>query len=155
MRTTTLLANLRHFPWRRLLIALFAVPAILVGLLAVHVLADSGMTEASAPHASSTHPGDAAPAQSPEHAMVPAVSTNNSGSDCGGECGPSHDMPSHDTLSMICVLALLISVLLLIPPLILTRWEQLRRDILALITKAAALAPPTPPSLHVLSISRT
>lgn len=144
MRTTTLFTHLRNFPSRRLVIALFAVPAILLGLLAMHVLANGGMTEASSPHASS-------PAHSPEQSMAMAVSSDSqSPAYCGGECGPNHNM-----LSMICVLALLISVLLLVPPLILTRWQELRRDILALIAKTAALAPPDPPSLHALSISRT
>ncbi len=149
MRTTTLFTHLRNFPSRRLVIALFAVPAILLGLLAMHVLANGGMTEASSPHASS-------PAHSPEQSMAMAVSSDSqSPAYCGGECGPNHNMPNHDMLSMICVLALLISVLLLVPPLILTRWQELRRDILALIAKTAALAPPDPPSLHALSISRT
>ena len=70
--------------------------------------------------------------------------------DCGGFCGPSHDM-----LGMICVLALLVTVVLLSLHLILIRWEELRRIVTTLAANAAALAPPAPPSLHVLSISRT
>jgi hypothetical protein len=140
-----------------LAIALIAVPAILIGLLAMHVLTNGGVTEASTPHASTTHTRDAAPAQSPEHAtastLIPIDNPMSGG--CGGECAPNHGMPSHDMLSMICVLALLITLVLLIPQLTLTRWEQLRRALLALIAKAASLAPPSPPSLHVLSISRT
>jgi hypothetical protein len=66
-------------------------------------------------------------------------------------CGPI----GHDMLTMICVLALLITVVLLTLHLILLRWEELRRFVSGLAVKAAALAPLQPPSLHILSISRT
>jgi hypothetical protein len=58
-------------------------------------------------------------------------------------------------LGMICVLALLVTVVLLSLHLTLIRWEELRRIVPELVAKAAALTPPPPPSLHVLSISRT
>ena len=70
--------------------------------------------------------------------------------DCGGLCGATHDM-----LGMICVLALLVTLVLIALRLVLIRWEDLRRVIGELAAKAAAVAPPTPPSLLVLSISRT
>lgn len=157
MKAVTLLTHLRSSPSRRLVIALFAVPTILLGLLAMHVLANGGMSQASASLTSITQTSDGASAQSPESSMAFSVGSDrpSPADDCGGGCGPSHDMPSHEMLGMICVLALLISVLLLMPPLILSRWDQLQRALLAQITKAAAVAPPTPPSLHVLSISRT
>lgn len=152
MSGSTLLTRLRSSRWRRLAIALFAVPAILIGLLAMHVLTNDGMTDSSASHATSSHATDSALAHSEEPAVAAAM---NPGAwvpdeDCGGLCGPGHDM-----LSMICVLALLVTIVLLTLHLVLSRWEELRRVLLALIAKAVALAPPTPPSLYVLSISRT
>ena len=153
MSDTVLLARLRRSPWRRLVIALFAVPAILVGLLAMHALTTDGMTDAGVSVASATH-------HATSQALVPldataAMMASNPGTptpaeDCGGMCGPGHEM-----LGMICVLALLVTVVLFTLQLILNGWQPLKRIAVAIAATAAALAPPPPPSLHVLSISRT
>lgn len=152
MTGSTLLARLRRSRWRRLAIALFAVPAILIGLLAMHVLTTGGMSEPAAPQPMSAHASDSALVHSPDAEMASVLGAGMPApaEDCGGLCGPSHEM-----LGMICVLALLVTVVLLTLHLILIRWEQMRRTVTALAAKAAALAPPAPPSLHVLSISRT
>lgn len=152
MTGSTLLTRLRISRWRRLAIALFAVPAILVGLLAMHVLATSSMSESGAAHVISGHPSDTALVHGADVGMTSAMSPGMPvpAEDCGGPCGPSHDM-----LGMICVLALLVTMVLLTLHLILIRGEELRRIVTALVAKAAALAPPAPPSLHFLSISRT
>lgn len=149
MAGNVLFARLRSSRGRRVMIALFAVPAILIGLLAMHVLTTTGIGDSPtsssampAHHPTTGTPSDEFAATSPG---MPASSE-----DCGGMCGPSHDM-----LGMVCVLALLATVILLSLHLVLIRWEQLRRFVHALPAKAAALAPPVPPSLHVLSISRT
>jgi len=149
MAGIVLFARLRSSRGRRVMIALFAVPAILVGLLAMHVLTTTGMSNSptssgamAAHHLTTGTLTDESVATSPGM-PVPTE-------DCGGLCGPSHDM-----LGMICVLALLAAVILLSLHLVLIRWEQLRRFVHALPAKAAALAPPAPPSLHILSISRT
>jgi hypothetical protein len=149
---SALLTLLRSSRWRRLAIALFGVPAILVGLLAMHVLTTGGMSESGASHAMSDHTADAALVHSPEAGMASAISPSAPApaEDCGGLCGPSHGM-----LGMICVLAFLVTIVLLTLHLILIRWGELRRIVTALAAKAAALAPPAPPSLLVLSISRT
>lgn len=70
--------------------------------------------------------------------------------DCGGVC-----MPSHDMLGIFCVLALLAGVILFALHPALTGWPTLTRILRPLRLTVAALAPPNPPSLHVLSISRT
>ena len=152
MRGRTFLARLRVPPWRRLVIALVAVPAILVGLLAMHVLANGGMSESGSPRAITAHTAMAELAHSAEAAMAtaPDPSMPLPAGDCGGMCGPSHDM-----LGMICVLALLATVVLLAAHLVLIRWEELRRVVATLLANASAMAPLEPPSLHVLSISRT
>lgn len=149
MAGTALLARLRRSPGQRLVIALFAVPAILIGLLAMHVLTADGMSDTSASVVMPTHHMGTAPTDMEQAIPVsPAMPALPEG--CGGPCGPDHDM-----LGMICVLALLVTVVLLTLHLVMIRWEELRRVITTLAAKAATLAPPTPPSLHVLSISQT
>ena len=127
--------------WKRLAIILLAVPAILVGLLAMHVLT-TGASHAPNAHESASHVsiavGESATARSHE--------TTN----CDGVCGPEHDM-----LGMACILALLITALVLTVHLTLLRWGSARAVADTIMARIAALAPPQPPSLLVLSISRT
>lgn len=152
MTGNILLTRLRSSPWRRLAIALFAVPAILIGLLAMHVLVTGSMSESGASHPMGALMADTAQVHDSDAGVIPAMSPNRPGpaGDCGGLC-----MPSHDMLGMICVLALLVTVVLLTLHLVLVRWEELRRIVATLTAKAAALVRSAPPSLHVLSISRT
>lgn len=153
MTGSTVLSRLRSSRWRRLAIALFAVPAILIGLLAMHVLTTGGMSESGAPHAMGAQTTDTAVAlHGANEVMAPALSPDmpTPAGDCGSLCGPTHEM-----LGMLCVLALMVTIVLLTLHLVLIRWEELRRIVPALVARAAALAPPAPPSLHVLSISRT
>jgi hypothetical protein len=63
--------------------------------------------------------------------------------------------PTYEVVAMACVLALLVTVVLLTAHMIVTSRTFLRQILVALAAKAAALAPPAPPSLYVLSISRT
>lgn len=153
MRGNVLLARLRNSRGRRLAIALLAVPAILVGLLAMHVLTTDGMSDAGMPVASATHHDHAEASHRADATMAAMASTPGApapAEDCGGMCGPGHEM-----LGMICGLALLITVVLITLQLILTGWQPLKRMAVAIAATAAALAPLPPPSLHVLSISRT
>lgn len=142
----TFLVALRASTRGRLALALFAVPAILVGLLAMHVLTTGNMTDTADHHSSVS----LAAAAGDDMAMVPNPGTGSLADDCGGVC-----MPSHDMLGMMCVLALLAGAILFALQLALTGWPTLTRILRPLHLRAAALAPPTPPSLHVLSISRT
>ncbi|MGV3714040.1 DUF6153 family protein [Pseudolysinimonas sp.] len=155
MTDSILLARLRSSRWRRLAFALIAVPAIVVGLLAMHVLAASGMGSAGASYPVSEHTSDVVPMHEAPLVQGAQEAAANPGvpapaEDCGGMCGPSRDM-----IGMICVLALLVTMVLLTVHLTLIRWERLRRAGTALVAQATSLSPPTPPSLHVLSISRT
>lgn len=153
MRGNVLLARLRSSPWRRLAIGLLAVPAILVGLLAMHVLTTDGMSDAGISAATASH-HDHAEAPPPANATTVGMTSTPAApapaEDCGGMCGPGHEM-----LGMICGLALLITVVLITLQLILTGWQPLKRMAVTIAATAAALAPLPPPSLHVLSISRT
>lgn len=141
-------------PRRRLAIALFAVPAILVGVLAMNLLTATGMSDHGTNPASAAH-------QASDTAFVHVVSADAAmlapipsapalAEVCGALCGPSHVM-----FEMVCVLALLVTVVLFTVRLIPTGGQPLKRVLSALVAKAASLAPPPPPSLHVLSISRT
>lgn len=121
---------------RRIFLVVVAVPAIIVGLLAMHFLA--GADEVS-------------PAT-----MTMSVGTT-SGSvaapiDCGLSCITSSDM----TMTMTCVLALLVTVIVLtVLSALIRRDRDLFLELVSLWrARIASLPPPIPPSLHVLSISR-
>ena len=58
-------------------------------------------------------------------------------------------------LGTACILALLLTALLLTVHLTVLRWGFPRAVANAIMARVAALAPPHPPSLLVLSISRT
>ncbi len=155
MRNSVVPARLRRSPGRRLAVALFAVPAILVGLLGMHVLTTGGMGEPMAAAISAIHAAAAAPFSADRTDMAmgevsPPAPAPLPLDNCCGLCGPRHGM-----LGMACVLALLVALVLLTLHLVLAGWQPLGRHAAALLAKAAALAPPSPPSLHVLSISRT
>ena len=143
---TALLSALNNFRPGRLAVALFAVPAILIGLLGMHVLTTGSTSEAQDHHSSvmlaSTVASDVA--------MVLSPGTASQIDTCGTAC-----MPSHDMLGMMCVLALLAGAILLHLQFVLTGWPGFTRILGAAQLKAASVAPPAPPSLHVLSISRT
>lgn len=153
MTGDSVLSRLRMFRWQRLTMAVFALPAILIGVIAMHVLSNDGMAESAAAHATGSGPMIAS---GPVHgadegiasAQGPGLPAPAEG--CEGLCGPGHAM-----LGMICVLALLVTSVLLTLRLMLVRCADVRRMVRSLAANAAALAPPTPPSLHVLSISRT
>lgn len=156
MRSSIALARLRRSPRRRPAVALFAIPAVLIGLLAMHVLTTDGMSQPGAAAVSITqHATEAAPNPADSTAMAmravgaPAPAPLPA-ADCCGQRGPSHTM-----LGTACVLALLVTPVLLTPHLVLASWQPLRRVIPALVAKVAALVSPLPPSLDVLSISRT
>ncbi|CAN5212015.1 hypothetical protein BH11ACT2_BH11ACT2_01660 [soil metagenome] len=147
---TALLSRLRSSFSHRWFVVVFAVPAILIGLLAMHVLTAGSMNEApmaSPSIVSVAHHSDAAATPA---GMGTAPSLEKSAGDCGGPC-----MPSHDMFNMLCVLALLATVILFAARLLLSSWPVLMSVLSKLHRKAVSLAPPLPPSLHVLSISRT
>jgi quinol-cytochrome oxidoreductase complex cytochrome b subunit len=129
-----------------LALALLAVPAILIGLLAMHFVTTGNMSEANPSQSSVSM---AAPASS-DLTMGASSPTSTIVHDFVGA-----SMPSHDMLGVMCILALVAGVIFLGMPLLGSGWAHLRRILTAVQLTAGALAPPTPPSLHVLSISRT
>jgi hypothetical protein len=137
--------------WHRIVLVLLAVPAILFGLLAMHGITTSSMGGSQTPMAV---PDQATGMVMHAVGSITLVAMNSDSplraQNCEGACGPDHAM-----LGMACVLALLFTVLLFALHPVLSRREGIRRKISALAAKVSTLAPPTPPSLHCLSISRT
>jgi ABC-type tungstate transport system substrate-binding protein len=85
----TLFARARSKTWQRVLMALVAVPALLIGLLAMHVMAASG--DPSGQHSMMATTNAMAP---------PALSATSiiSAEACAQICVPVHDMgPAHET----------------------------------------------------------
>ena len=145
----SLLAALHASSRSRLALALFAVPAILIGLVAMHVLTTGNMT------ATATHHSSAAAVTTTGTAMTVMTSpaTDRPAGECGGACTPS--MPVHEMLGTLCVLAVLAGMILLALQALLTGWPGRLGAFAILKLIARALAPPAAPSLHALSISRT
>jgi len=128
---------------RTVLLPLFAVAALLLGLLAMHSL-NLDSAHASMPAAGTAH--------TEAHLTMPATTGEHTGG-CSNDCAPEHSM-----LTMACVLALLVGSVLLGAAVIRTIRSTPTRWLLTHIEglpSLAALAPPKPPSLLVLSISRT
>ena len=133
-----------------MLLIFFGIAAILVGLLAMHALTSDtsdtsvGRTAQTSESAMLTMGGTAV-------ALSESASSGMSvSSGCSGACDLGHEM-----LGSACVLALLVTVLLFTLHLFVVSRPEARRVVHALVAKASALVPPAPPSLEVLSISRT
>ena len=146
MRTLFAPFSPAHREWRRLAFVLVAIPAILVGLLAMHFFTISGAahsTEARGQSGAIVTSIDGAAEEAQHHHPAGAA-------DCDGACGPEHDMAG-----MACLLALFFATLMLVAHFILLRWDSPETTARAILARASALQPPGPPSLSVLSISRT
>lgn len=142
---------------RRLLLAAPIALAIITGLLSMHILTGSHEPAvASEISAMSVHgQGDTAPVTGGTTAMTATVE-EGTGIHCPDGCDNPAGMPDHSMLMMVCVLGLLAAVILLLAP-------NLRALVARAVASArshprillAALPRPRPPSLLVLSISRT
>ena len=140
MNAITALSSRPRSSWRRVVIALLAVPAILIGLLAMHILA----SETLAPEA---HSMSASVADYPT--LVNMHNDEPAPEGCAETCGPTHDM-----LGMACLLALLISAILIVLRVFFFRFRAVTAVLHAIGARLSALAPLSSPSLHFLSISR-
>ena len=141
----------------RLLLLIPIALALIAGLLTMHTLSGANAslpagTSAVSPQmqvmGANTGVGHAM--TSTWHATVDAQ--------CHGECSDPMGMPEHSMLMMVCVLALLTAALVLLAPALLTRLEEVlarARQSGVRVDARAVLARPRPPSLIVLSISRT
>lgn len=143
----------------RLLMSLAAAAALIAGLLAMHVLSTSASHHAAAgpitisDHAH--HPTASGQAETENHATHLSPWHSDGVEPCDGECGMPAELPTHSMLMAACVLGLIGAILLLLPPVsraLLAAIEAARR---MAVDVFRAVAPLRPPSLHVLSISRT
>lgn len=134
----------RRSLWRKLLLSLVASVAIVIGLVAMHSLNLEGGHSAAV---SSLSPAAAAV---DHHGMVEtgAAATPAGVADCDGAC-------EHSLMVMACILALMVTVIVLAASRSTMSREHHRRAAAPLMELRATLAPVTPPSLVVLSISRT
>lgn len=147
---------LRSGTIRRSLTLLIAVAAIVTGILGMHALL-GGTGNAASAHAvqSLSVVGDShiaeLTASGHDGVVTFAASAPSAVTDCAaGACAPGHNMAA-----MLCLVALLAAALLLAPAIdrscttIFHAIVARTRELISLV------APISPPSLHVLSISRT
>lgn len=130
-----------------MLLVFIGIAAILVGLLAMHALTSDTTMGRGAPASESSMLTMAGTAVALAESASSGMSLSHG---CTGACDLGHEM-----LGSACVLALLITVLLFTLHLFVVSRPEARRVFQALVAKASALVPPAPPSLEVLSISRT
>lgn len=145
MKTIRSLASTRS-TMHRVFLTFAAAFVLIAGLLAMHTLG-TGQTHIES--------GAVATAANHDHAAAavhsPAVDVGH----CAGDCGVPVNMPEHSLVTMVCALALLAAVIVVLAPALLTR-HSIPQGLAALVRNAArALPTPRPPSLLVLSISRT
>ena len=136
--------------FRRIMLGGLLVAAVVTGLLAMHTLNLHGTPAAHAPATISVAASDAVGAH---HSAAGAHESGGTASDLGGTCA---DCGSGDHLgmAMACVLALLLILLILVPPRLLRGWTRtLPRP--SLVARFTDRMLSRAPSLHVLCISRT
>lgn len=141
MNSATLFSFMRSNRLRRILVAVIAVPMILVGLLAMHVVAAAG--DQAGPHSTMSMTTESFAGVSegtPNAAVVDS---------CDEFCGSTHDMGA-----MACILAILLTLLAVAVIARLYGRLGLRSLFPRALSAALSWPLPRPPSLTVLSISR-
>lgn len=146
MKTIRSLANTRS-TMHRVFLTFTAAFVLIAGLLAMHTLSTGDAHVESGVTALADH-DQLATAAAMDSAAVEE-------GHCAGDCGTPGNMPAHSMLLMVCALALLAAVIVVLAPALLARLSM-TLGVAALVRDAArALPRPRPPSLLVLSISRT
>lgn len=149
---------------RRLLLSFSTALLLIAGLLAMHTLTGTltiGHADTE-PAVAVEHAAVAQPAMnsSTAHAERSILAPSSTAPDsppahCAG-CGDPAGAPDHSMLMMACVLALLAAVIVLLAPMLLSRLGATLALTRLHARAVPATAPhPRPPSLIVLSISRT
>ena len=155
MKTIRVLTRAQSTAHRLFVTAAIAM-ALIAGLLAMHTLGTPAahVEPAHAVSASSSSDvtvGDGARGAAEGGAVSAAAHPDH----CTGGCDAPGHPPTHSMLLMVCALALLAAVIIIMAPARLSRLS-LTLGGLALVRDATrALPRPHPPSLLVLSISRT
>lgn len=151
---------------RRCRLPVFGLLLMLIsGLLAMHVLSMSGpgaehgsqAVVVQVDHAAAGLPAGMSAVDDPGDGTTDArmsAAAAEDGPECTDDCGTP--MPNHSMLMMGCVLALLAGGLILLAPMLLGRLQISHSlAVRALPLVGTVLPRPRPPSLTVLSISRT
>jgi hypothetical protein len=141
LNSATLFSGVRSAPWRRILVAVIAVPIILVGILAMHVVVAAG--DQAGPHSTISMTTEVFAGAS--EGTPPAAGAVS----CHQFCGSPQDMNA-----MACILAILLSLLALAVIARLYGWLALRSLFPRALSAPLSWPIPRPPSLTVLSISR-
>lgn len=128
--------TIRSLAWarttgRRFVITIAMVVAVIAGLLAMHTVSGAVHTPAS------------------------SMQTTAGAEHCPGECDEPAHRPDHSMVMTACVLALLAAVTIVFAPALHTRAATPMARAAQLLGTVRALPRPRPPSLLVLSISRT
>ncbi|WP_298229715.1 DUF6153 family protein [Gryllotalpicola sp.] len=133
---------------------------LIIGLLAMHNMLtpgggqnESGMSaSAAAHHGQSTLPMTVSPAAVND---APCAGYGCGGACADNACGAPGNMPDHSMLLMMCAMALLAVAIAAVSSALLTLTGMSLLRAVLLPGPAQALPRPRPPSLLVLSISRT
>ncbi|QIM18685.1 hypothetical protein G7066_08810 [Leucobacter coleopterorum] len=154
-----------HSSWRRGIVLFVMLSALIFGLLGMHILSMSpshneheAATSATVVKEHHRSPIPTGPGSSPDVLMLADAATPSAAFATEAFCGDNCDTPAphHSTIMVGCVLALLAGVLIILVPLLLEfSWSTLVLAVRSLPRIGSVLLRPHPPSLFVLSISRT
>lgn len=156
---------LPHSSWRRGVMLFMVLSALIVGLLGMHILSSSpshneheAATSAAVVDEHHQSPLPARAGSASELLTVSGAAATSVTSLAEVFCGDSCDTPAphHSTIMVGCVLALFAGVLIILVPLLMVVfWSTLILAVRSLPRIGSVLLRPRPPSLIVLSISRT
>ena len=131
----------RFTPWKRALLALIGIPALLLGFMAMHAL--------SSETAISPDSHVIAQVLTAPDALAVAGAAGNDGITCDQSCGTLHDI-----VTVACVFGLVLGLFFLLP-LVEARFGALARRLAQGPLLARSQLPQPQISLDLLSISRT
>ena len=153
------MSELRRALWpqralrRNLLLVLVIMTSVVLSLVAMHSLSVDHNSSAGSMLSVGVMPSAAVidvAAAGHEAAATIAASGSEFSAECGGSCSLQHSM-----MAMGCILALVGAVLVAARIRTIASGQPIQRTIVPLTAMLSSLPLPEPPSLHVLSISRT
>ncbi|WP_416447027.1 DUF6153 family protein [Leucobacter sp. HNU] len=145
-----------HLGAHGLLLTAMAVFFVIAGLLGMHTLSsDHTMGLPAVAPESQPHMMTAEEADTPATDVLASIATD--AGVIGATVEATHSPMQHDPMLMtMCILALLSGAVILLLPVFLTLFRAMRPLVMLRLHAAFSVLPlPRPPSLHVLSISRT
>jgi H+/Cl- antiporter ClcA len=139
-------------PPHALLLLLALAVLLIAGLLGMHTFTGDAMGHGTPATMSAAHTVVSDGSPDSRHAMT--ADATAASHDCDDSCATGHG-GDHASMGAACVLALLAGLLLILPPLLLGRRGLHHLLRVPASDPPAGLRPPRPPSLLLLSISRT